>query len=698
MKRRLRSGRGVSGRPDRTRWVLLVIGAALVAAGVIYLTIAGQVLAPGSNGRNGAAASGSSDWPAYMYDAAHSSFNSGETRLSPDNASKLTLLWKYKLGDVLAAQPVVKGGVVYEGSWNGFLYALNAQDGALKWKVDLGRTTSPRCTPQSAGITSAAAATDDAVYIGGGDGYLYAFDPQSGAVKWKFRTGDNSEQGGVYNWASPTIYKGNVYYGIAAFCDNPFPRGEMWALDAATGKVNRQVYFVAPGQGGGGLWTSPVVDEKSGALFATTASADFYIPEAYSMVRLDPGNLSVVDSWQIPIAEQVFDGDWGTTPSLFTGAGGKLMVGASAKNGFFYAFSADNLRAGPVWSVQISDGGECPQCGEGAISSAAYAYDTLFVGAGYLSLGQYQKFGGSIHALDPSTGRIKWIHPTTGPVVPAVAIANGLVVVGAYDTVQVLDARSGKLLWEYATGAQIYAAPTVAGGVLYVASNDGYLYAFSAGPYPEQNQPYSVGQIGSNPPDFTPFYTPVPAPRLQGAEECFNETGHCARGAFLDYWRANGGMARYGPAVTDELAEAGRTVQYFRNAVLEIAADPDEKGARIAQARLDPHLFYYEPENEAFEPAEEKAGAVFVPETRHNLAEPFLSFWRANGEVAGLGYPVSEPFEQYDPVGGRTRRVQYFERARLQIAQAGQGQGDTQQVEVGALGLWMYRQRYGTLP
>jgi hypothetical protein len=41
---------------------------------------------------------------------------------------------------------------------------------------------------------------------------------------------------------------------------------------------------------------------------------------------------------------------------------------------------------------------------------------------------------------------------------------------------------------------------------------------------------------------------PVPqvAAALPGTPMCFVETGYCLRGAFLLYWRVNGGLPQYG--------------------------------------------------------------------------------------------------------------------------------------------------------
>jgi hypothetical protein len=59
------------------------------------------------------------------------------------------------------------------------------------------------------------------------------------------------------------------------------------------------------------------------------------------------------------------------------------------------------------------------------------------------------------------------------------------------------------------------------------------------------------------------------APRAAGAQQTFAETGQAMGGAFLDYWRANGGEAVFGPPISGELILGDRIVQYTRYARLE---------------------------------------------------------------------------------------------------------------------------------
>src|SRR6185437_3436862 len=91
--------------------------------------------------------------------------------------------------------------------------------------------------------------------------------------------------------------------------------------------------------------------------------------------------LAINSYWQIPPSQRVNDADWGTSPLLFTDATGRQLVSAVNKNGYLYVFLRSNLSAGPVWEQQIAFGGSCPQCGDGGISSGAFANGVLYYAA-----------------------------------------------------------------------------------------------------------------------------------------------------------------------------------------------------------------------------------------------------------------------------------------------------------------------------
>ncbi len=147
-----------------------------------------------------------------------------------------------------------------------------------------------------------------------------------------------------------------------------------------------------------------------------------------------------------------------------------------------------------------------------------------------------------------------------------------------------------------------------------------------------------------------PFAAPHPA--AAQAEQCFPETGFCVRDRFLDYWQANGGLARNGFPLSDErreLLEDGNeyTVQYFERVRLELhPVNPPPYDVLLGQFGRRVY-----------------AGTVADPLLA--IDERFRAYWEANGRLAQFGYPVSGSYpEQLED--GTIYTVQYFERVRLE--------------------------------
>ncbi len=119
--------------------------------------------------------------------------------------------------DVYLSSPAIWNGAVYFGSGDGNVYALDATTGALKWKFQTGDV-----------VHASPAIADGKLYIGSWDSYFYALDAASGKELWRFKTGedpDTHNQVGIQS--SATVAGGVVYFGCR---DSNF-----YALDAATG-------------------------------------------------------------------------------------------------------------------------------------------------------------------------------------------------------------------------------------------------------------------------------------------------------------------------------------------------------------------------------------------------------------------------------------------------------------------------------
>ena len=149
------------------------------------------------------------------------------------DANTGTLKWKFKTGSRITSSPAVASGLVYFGSFDGNFYALDAASGQLKWKFPIpnehrftaahlhGALPAKEAMPDPFDFyLSSPNVWNGAVYFGSGDTYVYAVDALSGTLKWKFKTGDVVH-------ASPAIADGMLFVGS---WDSYF-----YALDAMTG-------------------------------------------------------------------------------------------------------------------------------------------------------------------------------------------------------------------------------------------------------------------------------------------------------------------------------------------------------------------------------------------------------------------------------------------------------------------------------
>ncbi|HEU5383638.1 MAG TPA: PQQ-binding-like beta-propeller repeat protein, partial [Ktedonobacteraceae bacterium] len=491
----------------RLKRPLLWFVPALLFPLLLVLAIPGALVTAGARLPAIQHVAGAEDWPTYLHDIQRTAA-SGETILSTSNAAQLTRLWSFKTGGTVAASPAVVGGVVYVGSWDGYEYALNAATGAMIWKTYLGVTNANAyCNPPSAGISSGAAVQNGVVYVGGGDDYWYALNATTGAILWKVYTGDSSAAGGHYNWSSPLLYNGYAYIGVASMGDCPLVQGQLLQVSLSTHQIVNTLNLVPNGQIGGGIWSSPSIDTATNTIYVTTGTESATAQTwAQALLAIDASSLTVKDSWKLPESVAVFDSDFGTTPTLFTDAAGDQLVGAIDKNGIAYAFKRDNLSAGPVWQQTIAVGGDCPTCGYSSVSSGAFGGGRLYLsgeesainGTGHL---------GAVRALDPATGDILWQDGEAGPVMPALAYTNGMVLVGAGATFEVLDASTGERLYSYQTGNILYAAPSVSQGEIFTGGTDGNVYAFglASPPSPPPSDPncpngWSCQDIGTSTP------------------------------------------------------------------------------------------------------------------------------------------------------------------------------------------------------
>jgi len=471
-------------RPRRTR-----IAGRLGALAVLLASWAG--LASGTP----AAAAGSSDWTSYLFNSDHSSYNSAATSITTSNLGNLQPLWRgmqpASANGVFYASPTVANGVLYIGGENGYFYAVSETTHAVLWSMFMGTVPAAECGP-SGGITSTAVVSDDpttgeTVYVNAPNGQLYALNASTGAVFWQSTVDTPSTTlDDYYAWSSPLVANGDVYVGISSNCDEPLVPAGLLAFNQDTGALQATWNSLPSGETGASVWSTPATSTLGdGSLFVTTGNAN--APEATqppygeSIVRLSGSNLSVLDSWQVPASQRSDDGDFGGSPTDFTadlGGTSTPMVGACDKNGIYYAFSQDDLAAGPVWQSQMTEPSGTGPNPDGECDAAAIWDGTnLIEGGGNTTTINGTTYQGSVVSLNPATGTPVWQTGLPGAVVGS-PTEDGSGVVAApvfYSStgnygVYLLSASTGAILDYISTSPdQIFAQPVFAGNTLLVA-------------------------------------------------------------------------------------------------------------------------------------------------------------------------------------------------------------------------------------
>jgi outer membrane protein assembly factor BamB len=445
---------------------------------VTVVASAGVLLAalPGAGAGPAAAQVSPADWPSFLYDTSHTSYNAAATSITPSNVSSLSRAWSWATPlptnngtRLIHASPTVVGGVVYIGVEDGYFYAISESTQAVLWSDFLGLdepSPLPTCVKHAKGITATAAVADDpvtgtaTVFVNAPDGHLYALDAQTGAVIWKGLVDTPSTtQNDYYAWGSPLVANGKVYVGISSDGDCPLIPGGVVAFDQSTGaQVARwiDVPTSKPKLYGGSVWSTPALLSNGNIVVATGNGYGGSGQPLYdeSIVELDASTLAVQSYWQVPAAQQAMDSDFGASPTIWTATINGVstpMVGDCNKNGFYYALKQNDLSAGPVWQAQITvpyPGGvtECD-------SSAVYDGKQLIVGGGASTTINGTQYPGSVQSLNPATGAVNWQTGLLDTIVGTpTEDGGGLVAAQAFGTT---NASLGVFLLDAATGVQV---------------------------------------------------------------------------------------------------------------------------------------------------------------------------------------------------------------------------------------------------
>jgi outer membrane protein assembly factor BamB len=422
------------------------------------------------------------DWPMYLYNPAHSSYNASETHITTDNVTSLKAAWTFS-AQPLGGGVTVVNGVVYVGDWGGNFYAIRAAGGSLIWQQSVGiaaEPDNPVCQP-AIGVTGQSVVKDGVVYVPGGDSAIYALDQNTGSQIWRVALSDPVS--GAYIWSSLTLVDNSIFLGIASLGDCPLIRGALIRIDL-NDPLNPVIKYLAPPDAiGAGIWSTPAVDVQTNTLYATTGTGDQNPLGGVwgsAFLSFNAKTLDIGGYYLLPLQEGDVDIEWGSSPTLFQNTDGTPLVAATGKDGFLYCLKRSDMSV--AWTAQLAVDCDNPQGGCGSLSTPAFDGNALYVGAGVSDPDSFSL--GTVYAFSRA-GEQLWNRSLSDTVIAPVTVANGMVFVSTLSGLVVLNAGTGEQLWDDGGMGSLYGQPVVVDGTVYAPYVSGSLVAYRV---PEQGR------------------------------------------------------------------------------------------------------------------------------------------------------------------------------------------------------------------
>jgi eukaryotic-like serine/threonine-protein kinase len=335
----------------------------------------------------------------------------------------------FSVNGEICTSPVLAQGIIYFGSSDHRLYALDAATGSKLWEFKTGSW-----------ICSSPAVVKGTVYFGSNDGKLYALDARTGLKLWEFKTS-------YAVISSPAVADDNVYFGANDF--------SIYALKAKTG---RQVWKIDTENN---VTSSPVV--INGILCVGSEDEYFYIVDAlHGTLR---NRFNATDS--VTVSPAAKDG----TVYFCNGKGTLYVLDIKARNWpgenrilphwwtlFFYGTAPRPPdKSGYLWSIPLNNI---------SVSSPSIDDNNLYIGAGKKVI--------SINLVSHTK---RWEYVTGGDVKSTPVLASGMLYsVSSNGHLYILNAGSGELVKDIPVGSKTVSNPLVYGATVYISSSEGKIY------------------------------------------------------------------------------------------------------------------------------------------------------------------------------------------------------------------------------
>lgn len=320
--------------------------------------------------------------------------------------------WKFETDGKVTSSPVIHKGVVYFGSWDSNLYAVDVKTGNTRWKfktegevpfspaiykgkayftstdgrlyvldIKLGKRIWEFKLENLVKVSTSPVIVNGVIYFGSRDGNLYAVETKTGKEKWRYITQDFID-------SSPAISYGMVYFGSFD--------GTFYAVDVKSGKEKWRF------KTGGEVISSPAL--ANGIVYFGTRDGNLYALDA----------ITGEEKWRFETLGFV-----DSTPTV-----SRKTVYFGSRDGNLYAL---NVKTGKErWRFEA---------GNPVDTSPAVLEGLVYFG----------DFDGNFYAVDADNGKEEWRFETNGVILSSPSIAGKFVYFGSNDgNLYTLDVKTGK--------------------------------------------------------------------------------------------------------------------------------------------------------------------------------------------------------------------------------------------------------------
>jgi eukaryotic-like serine/threonine-protein kinase len=399
---------------------------------------------------------------------------------SPPLTKFTQLKWKFSTRGQVFSSPAISGGTLFVGSMDHFLYAVDLTTGNEKWKFEAG-----------SGIASSPAVADGVVFFSSYDGNFYAVDGVTGKLRWKFKTsgehrftakhihgaqpaGETMPDPFDVFLSSPIVWHGSVYFGSGD--------GNIYSLESATGALRWKF------QTGDVVHASPVIAD--GVLFIGSWDSYFYAldaatgkekwrfktgedPDMHNQVGIQSSATVADGIVYFGCRDSNFyalDAATGQKKWAFNNKGSWVISSPTVKDGKVYFATSDTSL---VYALDAKTGAQVFSLkfqGWPFFSSPSIAGNMLYIGS----------HSGKLITIDLATQKPAWEFQTDGQ------RKNGATYTKPdgspnYEVAYASDFYDDMVVGVHRlmTIGGIYASPVLVDGVLFIASTDGSIYALT---------------------------------------------------------------------------------------------------------------------------------------------------------------------------------------------------------------------------